>query len=54
MYKEVTETRQGFRIKCIRKTCGHEWNYFGNAEKYVCCPKCRTSVTLFPKRVRRK
>lgn len=32
------------RLKCQR--CKKVWNYKGNREYYVCCPNCRTSVSL--------
>jgi len=50
MFKEITETRRGLRMKCTRKTCGYEWDYFGQSEMYVSCPRCRTMITLHPKR----
>ena len=28
-------------VKCYNKKCLHEWDYRGETEKFVCCPKCR-------------
>jgi hypothetical protein len=41
--------KRGRRLKCI---CGYEWVYCGKSELYAHCPKCRSTVTINPKRQR--
>jgi hypothetical protein len=39
--------KRGRKLKC---KCSYEWIYCGKSELYAHCPKCRSTVTINPKR----
>ncbi|MDQ6862329.1 MAG: hypothetical protein M3044_00750 [Thermoproteota archaeon] len=48
MYEIVTiPPKEGKKIQC---QCGYEWIYSGSSVRYATCSKCRSVVTLQPKR----
>jgi len=40
--------KQGLKIECRR--CRHDWIYTGQNHFYCSCPKCKTTITINPKR----
>jgi len=46
--KEVVIRKTYKEIRCQR--CKHVWLYGGKSEYFCSCPKCRSSVSLHPKR----
>lgn len=52
LFKQViVPAKNGLEIHC---QCGYAWIYCGSSNRYASCPKCRSAVTLQPKRERRK
>lgn len=48
MFETVTiPARTGIRLRC---RCGHAWIYLGKSRLYASCPRCRSAITLRPKR----
>lgn len=45
--EKVIIQKEGRLIQCRR---GHRWIYFGKSQFFATCPKCRSTVTISPKR----
>jgi hypothetical protein len=48
MYEIVSiPPKEGKKIQC---QCGYEWIYCGSSDRYATCSRCRSVVTLQPRR----
>ena len=47
----IIPQKTGRRLKC---NCGYEWIYTGKSEFFASCSRCRSTVTIQPKRKQSK
>jgi len=43
-YINTITTATMLKVKCEK--CGYEWDYKGDSEWYVTCPRCKTSINV--------
>jgi len=47
--KKIVIQKEGRALQC---KCGYNWIYTGKSTLFASCPRCRTTVTINPKKTR--